>query len=386
MLNHASADNLFKSLDRVEFGSVELTTPDGHTRVFEGRNNGPRARVSLQDWRAIRNLAFGGDIAFAEDYRKGLWETDNLEDLMTFALANDRAMNSYLHGSRLMQLGARLAYLLRRNTKGGSRRNIHAHYDLGNSFYRLWLDGGMSYSSAIYKNGDESLTQAQNNKYDRILDCMQATSGRVLEIGCGWGAFAERALERGDYAIKGITISNEQHEYASGRLNNQAHIALEDYRDQSGKFDSIVSIEMFEAVGERYWPVYFGKIRELLNKGGRAIVQTITIDEGHFERYRKGGDLIRSFVFPGGMLPSEPRFEAAAASQGLRASNSHFFGQDYARTLEEWLKNFDSARDKVLAQGFDAEFIRLWRLYLAACIAGFRTGRTNVMQIELTHA
>lgn len=230
------------------------------------------------------------------------------------------------------------------------------------------------------------MVQAQHNKYDRILDRMETASGNVLEVGCGWGGFAERAHEKGDYALKGITLSDEQHDFAKARTNGYADIVLEDYRHQTGSYDRIVSIEMFEAVGERFWPTYFKKLGELMKPAGKAVIQTITINDTDFNRYRASGDFIRSFIFPGGMLPSPSRFRQEAAKAGLKVENEYFFGQDYARTLTEWLRTFDEKVDKVRALGFDEGFIRLWRFYLGACAGGFRAGRTNVMQVEVSHA
>lgn len=279
-----------------------------------------------------------------------------------------------------------LGYLLRLNTLAGSRKNIQAHYDLGNDFYKLWLDPSMTYSSAIYKTQDETLEGAQHNKYDRILDQMNVDSGSILEIGCGWGGFAERAMERGDFDIKGLTLSEEQKSYAEQRLQSKAEIALEDYRIQKGKFDNIVSIEMFEAVGEKFWPQYFNQVGALLKSGGKAVIQTITINDRDFQSYKKGGDFIRSFIFPGGLLPSPSAFRTAARASGLRPENEFYFGQDYARTLEEWLKNFDAKIEEIKSLGYDEGFIRMWRLYLAACAGAFRAGHINVMQVELSHA
>jgi cyclopropane-fatty-acyl-phospholipid synthase len=382
----STADHFFKKLDHIQYGSVKLTTPDGKTRFFQGKQPGPDAQIHLKKWDVVPNLIARGDLAFAQDYQAGNWDSEDLQAIMSFALANDDVMNKYLHGNKLVQIGARLMYFLRSNHKSGSKRNISAHYDLGNAFYSLWLDRTMTYSSAIYSNPSENLESAQHNKYDRIINRLGKNSGSVLEIGCGWGGFAERALTQGDFNIKGITLSEEQHRFANVRLKNNAQITLEDYRDQTGKFDHIVSIEMFEAVGERYWPTYFNKINSLLKQNGRALIQTITMHDNHFEKYRKGSDMIRSFIFPGGMLPSPKRFDQEAQKAGLKIKDEFFFGQDYAKTLEEWLKNFDANINAVKAQGFNDEFIRLWRFYLAACIAGFRTGRTNVMQVELQHA
>lgn len=386
MLAQIASDKLFRRLDNIHSGRINLTTPDGKTRTFEGKEKGDSASIELHDWRVISNLIRKGDIGFAEDYRAGNWETDDLTKLITIGLINKKALNQFVKGGNVSRAISALSYLLKVNSVRGSKKNIHAHYDLGNEFYKLWLDPSMTYSSALYKNENDSLTQAQHNKYDRIIDCIDQDSGSLLEIGCGWGGFAERAQQQGDYGFKGLTLSQEQHDYAQERLGAKANIALEDYRHQEKKFDNIVSIEMFEAVGEKYWPVYFGKIRELLNEKGKAVIQTITIDENDFEDYRKGGDFIRSFIFPGGMLPSNSRFEQEAKNAGLRTSNTHYFGQDYARTLSQWLDEFDAKREDVKALGFDDGFIRLWRFYLAACVAGFKTKRTDVMQVELSHA
>jgi len=381
-----AADQFLKKLDALEYGRFELVTPDGRKRVFEGRQPGPAACLSLHDWRVVANLAVRGDIGFAEDYKAGLWETACLPDLLSLAMENDRVIDGYIFGSGGMQIMARLSQLLRLNTLSGSRRNISAHYDLGNDFYNLWLDPSMTYSSAIFGHAGENLQSAQMRKYDRIIDRLSPASGRILEIGCGWGGFAARAAERCDSYIKGVTLSEKQRSYATARLGGKADIALEDYRHQEGTFDHIVSIEMFEAVGERYWPVYFDKLSSLLRRGGKAVIQTITIDDNRFEKYRQSGDFIRSYIFPGGMLPSPSRFKAEAESAGFVMTDRFDFGKDYATTLERWLETFDARRADIAALGYDEGFMRMWRFYLAACIAGFRTGRTDVMQVELQHA
>lgn len=386
MLAKFATDKILKKLDNIEEGTLNVTTPDGKVRTFQGRRPGIPANIELRDWRVLPNLITKGNIGFADDYRNGLWDADDIQNLFEISLRNEQAMQKMVVGGRSNRIRAMLSYLLRMNTVKGSKKNIHEHYDLGNAFYKLWLDPTMTYSSALYKPESEDMVTAQHNKYDRILECMNANSGSVLEIGCGWGGFAHRALERGDYGIRGVTISEEQHAYANDRLKGNADIVLEDYRHQGGKFDNIVSIEMFEAVGERYWPTYFNKVGSLLKEKGKAVIQTITIREQDFEEYRNSGDFVRSYIFPGGMLPSESRFAAEAQKAGLRAENQFSFGQDYARTLTEWLKNFDAKLPEVRALGFDERFIRLWRFYLAGCAAGFSTGRTDVMQVELSHA
>lgn len=374
-----------ETLSHSEYGDITVTLPDGKTYDYSGKHKGTRAEITLHDWRAIPALAARGDIGFAEGYREGWWSSNNLVELFSFGLQNESALRHYIYGGVLARVASKLAYLFTQNTLKGSRKNIHAHYDLGNDFYKLWLDPSMTYSAAIFSNTQEDLTLAQHRKYDRIIERL-GNSGNVLEIGCGWGGFAERAIENKDYAIKGLTISTEQHAYATERLKNKAQILMQDYRAQTGKFDHIVSIEMFEAVGEKYWPVYFEKLKSLLASGGKAVIQTITIGEEYFDAYRKSGDAIRTFIFPGGMLPTPTRFEQESDKAGLRMTDSFAFGQDYARTLEHWLERFDAKVAEVRALGFDEKFIRLWRFYLTSCIASFRSGRTNVMQMELQHA
>jgi len=377
-------DQLFKRLDTIEVGSLAVTTPDGKERFFSGKNSGQKASIHLHDWRVVTNIMQKGDIGFAEDYRAGKWDTNDLNALMILGLQNRQAMDRLIVGSGISQIVSMLSYFMKLNTLKGSKKNIHAHYDLGNEFYQLWLDPSMTYSSGIYKDPSETLMQAQHNKYDRILNCLNQTSGQLLEIGCGWGGFAERAQQAGDFDIKGITLSQEQHDYARKRLGEGIKIELEDYRHQQSQYDHIVSIEMFEAVGERYWKTYFSKIADLLSNKGKAVIQTITMNEYDFPLYRRSGDFIRSFIFPGGMLPSPSRFKQEAQRAGLRVEDEFYFGQDYARTLDTWLEKFDQQKDKIKALGFDEGFIRLWRLYLAACSAGFTTERTNVMQVELS--
>ena len=386
MFMKTATDHFLKQLDIIKHGSLKLTLPDGRTHYFSGDSHGATADMTITHWEVISNLLSKGDIGLADDYRKGLWDTSDLIALTTLALENRHALDNCLSGHPLSRVMAMLSYLFKLNTLRGSKKNIHAHYDLGNAFYSLWLDSTMTYSSAIFKGEDETLEQAQHNKYDRILDLLDANSGDLLEVGCGWGGFAERAVTKTNLGLKGITLSEEQHHFARKRLKNSANIVLEDYRHQQSKVDYLVSIEMFEAVGERYWSTYFNKIASLLKNKGKAIVQTITINDQDFASYRRGGDFIRSYIFPGGMLPSPSRFQEVAKDAGLMTGSPYFFGEDYATTLKHWLDNFDQQRDRVIELGFDEPFIRLWRFYLAACISGFKTGKTDVMQIELAHA
>lgn len=378
---------LFRQLERLEFGTLSLTTPDGIIRQFGGLGEGPTAEITLNRWSVIPNILRKGDIGFAEDYRDGHWTTPGLVPLLILSLKNRRALDQLVLGNRLFRLLSKLSYLARRNNLRGSRKNIEAHYDLGNEFYSLWLDKSMSYSAGLF-NGDNnrSLEDAQQAKYDRVLDALDlAEDGSILEIGCGWGGLLERAKTRGHHHLKGITLSPSQQEYARHRLGDAADVEIEDYRETEGKYDGIVSIEMLEAVGEAYWPAYFKKIADLLKKEGKAVIQTITIDEQDFARYRQGGDFIRSFVFPGGMLPSLPRFQEEADRAGLKVEQPFFFGPDYAETLTRWLKAFEASKSELPRLGFDEKFVRLWRFYLSGCAAAFTTGRTNVMQATLTH-
>lgn len=387
MLTNKMKTKFFEIIDKIEYGKITISTPDGKTQVFEGIHSGVHGNINIYDWKVIKNLAIKGDIGFAEDYRDGLWDCENLEKVFLVGLQNEKAFNNFLYGSLISRVLSQISSLFTQNTINGSKKNIHAHYDLGNSFYKLWLDPTMTYSGAIFEDSMISLEQAQKNKYQRIIDCLGKKSGNILEVGCGWGGFAEEALEYGgDFTIKGITLSKEQKEYANNRLQNKAKIVLEDYRNQKGVYDAIVSIEMFEAVGEKFWPIYFKKMKSLLSPSGKAVVQTITIDNKYFENYRKSGDMIRTFIFPGGMLPSPIRFQEEAIRAGLVVSNIYDFGLDYAKTIEYWLSLFEENIDKIAKIGFDLKFTRLWRFYLASCIANFKIKRTSVMQVELSHA
>jgi cyclopropane-fatty-acyl-phospholipid synthase len=376
-----------RALEHIRHGTFHLVTPEGRDYHFSGPAAGPHAHLHLKTWDVIRNMALRGDVALAEDYRDGKWDSDHLEGLFLNGLQNEQALDSFIYGGVFGRLAARAMTFLRRNTRQGSRRNIAAHYDLGNAFYQEWLDPTMTYSAALFRQEDEPLASAQTNKYQRILDQLADApqGGQILEVGCGWGGFAEAAARAG-HGVHGITLSQEQHRYAVERLHPYgatAQVALTDYRDQQGRFDHLVSIEMFEAVGERYWPTYFQKVASLLHTKGRAVIQTITIAEPYFERYRRGGDAIRTFIFPGGMLPSVSRFEHTARAAGLAVTNPHAFGHDYARTLRRWLVGFEAKAGTLKGMGYDERFQRLWRYYLASCAASFQVGRTDVYQFTL---
>lgn len=385
MLQSYVVKGFLRAFESVQHGSIEITIPGLGSRHFGGDKPGVGADLVIHDVRAIMAFAQKGDIGFAESYRNGWWESQSLEDLLLFGLQNEAYLDAYIYGHTLSRIASRLSYLFTRNTLKGSKKNIHQHYDLGNAFYALWLDPSMTYSSALFHDHGECLMQAQYRKYDRILERL-SSSGSLLEIGCGWGGFAERAQEKGDYGMKCLTLSESQKEYAQNRLGDRAVVSLEDYRHQKGTYDQIVSIEMFEAVGEKYWPIYFSKVKSLLAKKGKALIQTITIKDQYFERYRQGGDFIRTFIFPGGMLPSPERFKNISQQEGLVITDQFAFGKNYALTLKRWLKAFEEKQNQVLALGFDEPFIRMWRFYLSCCIASFTSGRTDVVQMELEHA
>ncbi len=374
-----------QALEGLKYGSLTLVDPNGKSTTFTGSVPGPHANFELSDWSVMRNAMLRGDIALGEDYIAGLWQTDSIEALFSVFMLNMDELDSYAHGDWIRRLGF-LIYnrIVCRNDKKGSRANIESHYDVGNDFYKLWLDETMTYSSALYSDGASALGDAQRAKYGRILGRV-GDADSILEVGCGWGGFAEEAV-RDNRKLTGLTISPAQHAFAKERLGGAADIRLQDYRDTEGKFDAIVSIEMFEAVGERYWGQYFQMLSQKLKRGGRAVVQTITIGDEFFDSYRTRSDFIRHYVFPGGMLPSSKRFQEEAAKAGLKTNDVFSFGQDYARTLREWLTRFEARREEILAMGYSDAFIRNWRFYISICAAAFAINRTNVIQVELSHA
>lgn len=375
-------------LRKLQSGAVRVHFPDGQSELF-GDDAHP-VSLRLKEWDVCGAVLKRGDIGFAEAYIEGQWDTDDLPPLLGIMLRNRQALETVIYGTWWGSFAYRLRHLFNRNSKGGSRKNIHAHYDLGNDFYREWLDASMTYSSALFAGEErQSLESAQQAKYRRILDQLQLDEGaRVLEIGCGWGGFAEAAARERGAQVTGLTLSTEQLDYARARMQRaglQEHVQLllQDYRDTEGRFDAIASIEMFEAVGEAYWPDYFRCIARNLRAGGRACIQTIVIDDVLFERYRKGTDFIQQYIFPGGMLPSPSAFRKAAERHGLEVNESLAFGLDYGHTLALWRRDFHAKLDIVRAQGFDERFIRTWDFYLAYCEAGFRAGSVDVMQFTL---
>ncbi len=378
-------------LEKIAHGTLEIRLPDGGT-VCCG-HGGASVTLEIGNWTVFDRILERGDVGFAEAWIDGEWDAPDLTALLTLLANNRDALSHAVYGQWWSLLSARLRHLFNDNTRTGSRRNIMAHYDLGNDFYRLWLDPTMTYSSALFA-GDvsRSLEQAQLAKYRRILSQLNARPGqRVLEIGCGWGGFAEVAAGEAGLQVHGVTLSPAQLEFARQRmvragLDGQVKLDLCDYRDLTGeKYDYIVSIEMFEAVGERWWPSYFKTLQRMLAPEGRALVQSITIRNELFARYRRGTDFIQQHVFPGGMLPSPAVFERHAAGAGLAVRDILAFGPDYSRTLAEWSVRFEQQWQAIEAQGFDERFHRLWRFYLSYCQAGFNSACTDVMQFELAH-
>ena len=371
-------------LEKIQFGRLELRLPDGSCQVFGEGEHG--VSLHVHDEMMFSQILARGDIGLAEAYIDGAWDAPDLTGVMTLLARNRDALRTAVYGRWQSLLMARIRHLLNNNSKTGSRKNIMAHYDLGNDFYKLWLDPSMSYSSALYRAVDDGdLETAQHAKYRRILRRLGADAGQhVLEIGCGWGGFAEMAVAEG-LKTTGVTLSPAQLEWAQKRVP-EANLQLKDYRDIGEKFDHVVSIEMFEAVGERWWPTYFKTIKKALKPGGRAVIQSITISDEIFGDYRKGTDFIQQHVFPGGMLPSRSAFRAAAAKQGLTVRSEYAFGHDYARTLAAWRTSFEEKWPEIAEQGFDETFRRLWRMYLCYCEAGFLAGTVDVVHFELDHA
>jgi cyclopropane-fatty-acyl-phospholipid synthase len=388
-----AARALLAVLSRLRYGHLELIGPAGRGFSFPGLLPGPDAEIHLEDWGVASDLLRSGDIGFAEAYLQGRWHSPDLTAALTLAGLNHGALEQAIYGRRWGALLFRLRHLIRANTRVGARRNIHAHYDLGNDFYRRWLDQSMTYSSALF-GGDWSRTleDAQTAKYERILRLVNPRAGeRILEIGCGWGGFAEYAARTRGCRVHGITVSRRQLGWAQDRIRRAGldplvTLEFRDYRDLDGEFDHVVSIEMYEAVGERFWPLYFDTVARRLKRGGRAVVQAIVIADQLFHRYRRGTDFIQQYIFPGGMLASPTVFAAHAHGAGLELRTPHHFGADYAETLRRWQHAFNQAWTEIQAPGFDARFKRLWNFYLSYCEAGFRAGTTDVMQVEMRHA
>ena len=397
----SAARATLKLLLRLKHGTLTVKLPDGSVQRFGGTSSSgqmPQASLHLLNWNVCTAALKSGDIGFAESYIAGDWTTPHLTDLLQVFIVNRKEVEDVIYGTWLGRFAYRVKHLLNRNTKANSQKNIHAHYDLGNAFYELWLDGTMNYSSAIFETPDMSMKDAQHAKVRRALRMARVKPGdRVLEIGCGWGALAEKAVHEFGASIVGVTLSTEQLKWANTRLvnaglNDKADLRLQDYRDigkaagsavQDAPFDAICSIEMVEAVGREYWPEYFQTIHRLLKPGGHACIQSIVIADGLFERYLGSTDFIQQYIFPGGCLPCPKEFRAQAAKANLEVVDEFSFGLDYAHTLKLWREQFAAQQAHVLQLGFDERFIRIWEFYLSYCEAAFLQANTDVVQYTL---
>ncbi|MDD2690961.1 MAG: cyclopropane-fatty-acyl-phospholipid synthase [Simplicispira sp.] len=386
----ASARTALRLLARLQHGALTVQLPDGSVQHF-GPGGGTVAAITLKNWNVFAAALKSGDIGFAESYIAGDWTTPHLAELLKLLIANRQAIEGMVYGTWAGRLLYRLKHLLHRNTRANSQKNIHAHYDLGNAFYALWLDETMNYSSAWFEGRlDGDLSAAQHAKVRRALTLAGVAPGsRVLEIGCGWGALAEMATTEFGATLTGVTLSTEQLDFARQRMErlgvgSQADLRLQDYRDiDDGPYDAICSIEMIEAVGQEYWPTYFQSVQRLLKPGGRACIQSIVIDDALFDRYTRSTDFIQQYIFPGGCLPCPREFRRQAQAAGLRVVDELAFGLDYAETLRRWHERFVAQRTHILQQGFDQRFLHIWEFYLAYCEAAFTMGNINLVQYTL---
>ena len=391
-----AARAVLKLLLRLKHGTLTLKLPDGSVQRF-GNGESPMASLHLLNWNVCSAALKSGDIGFAESFIAGDWTTPHLTELLRVLIINRKEVDDMIYGTWLGRFVYRIKHLLNRNTKANSQKNIHAHYDLGNAFYELWLDGTMNYSSAIFQTPETSMKDAQHAKVRRALRMARVQPGdRVLEIGCGWGALAEAATKEFDASVVGVTLSTEQLEWAQKRMLREgvaerADLRLQDYRDigkttRDEPFDAICSIEMVEAVGQAYWPEYFQTVARLLKPGGYACIQSIVIADDLFERYIGSTDFIQQYIFPGGCLPCPKEFRAQARAAGFEVVDEFSFGQDYARTLQLWRDDFMAQESHVLQLGFDRRFIRIWEFYLCYCEAAFTEANTDVVQYTLRKA
>jgi|TARA_B110000261_G_scaffold148842_1_gene174924 cyclopropane-fatty-acyl-phospholipid synthase len=371
-------------------GCIDFVLDDGRTFRAEGPHPGPVCEIQIHNFGIFERLLREGQLGFCDAYLDGQWSTPDLQAFMDYIHAdNDEVFDSF-PGQKLVQFYERLRFWMQGNSKGQARKNISYHYDLGNDFYGLWLDKTMTYSSALFETGQESLEEAQTAKYASMVDQMGVNAGdHVLEIGCGWGGFAEYAAKERGLSVTCLTISKEQIKYAQDRINaaglqDLVTLKLQDYRDETGVYDGIASIEMFEAVGEKYWPSYFQTVHDRLKPGGQATLQIITVRDDRFEIYRKSVDFIQKYIFPGGMLPSPLVLSKQAQEAGLKVVKSIEFGESYSETLRRWHDTFNDKWDQVLAMGFDDRFRRMWNFYLTSCAATFHYGNCDVTQITIS--
>lgn len=376
---------LWQALENISCGSLEVELFSHEAKVFHGKNSGPQAKIIIKTANLIDEVISGGDVAFGESYINGDWESPDLPTLLTFLTLNSQSLEKFFHAQKFRAALLFLQSFFTKNTKRGSKKNIKAHYDLGNDFYQLWLDETMTYSSGLFNNEFNSLADAQRQKYQNILD--KLVGNTILEIGCGWGGFAEMAAKN-HKSVTCLTISPKQKAFAEERLRKLdskqlTKIKLQDYREENSSYDNVVSIEMFEAVGKEYWEQYFSVVNQNLRNEGRAVLQIITINEEVFKDYINRVDFIQQHIFPGGILPSKTIIRQLAKRHGFKINSELAFGNDYAKTLLIWLQRFDEQHDSIRNLGFSEEFIRKWRFYLSYCAAGFTANRTDVVQFEL---
>ncbi len=381
--------SVFDLAKQIRRGRIDFVMPDGRVFRAEGSEAGPVAELRVHDADTFARLVREGDLGFCDAYIEGGWSTPDLQAFLDFLQADNEVLYDGFPGMFFVRLYERMRHWMNRNTKDQAKKNISYHYDLGNDFYALWLDETMTYSSALFETGQESMEAAQEAKYASMIDQMGAQPGdHVLEIGCGWGGFAEYAAKQRGLRVTGLTISEEQLKYARERiekagLSDMVEFRLQDYRDETGQYDGIASIEMFEAVGEQYWPAYFNTVRDRLKPGRNATLQIITIAEERFEVYRKGVDFIQKYIFPGGMLPSPGALREEIGKAGLDLVKSIEFGESYSQTLRRWHETFNARWDEVQALGFDDRFKRMWNFYLTSCAAAFHSGNCDVTQITI---
>ena len=380
--------NLFlKLISQLKKGQLNVTLENGQVRIFKGSEPGRDAELNIKDARAYGKILSASDIGLAEAYRDGWLDSPNMAELLLLCLENQEALEKGFKGTALGMLLYKTKHYLNRNSKAGSKKNIQAHYDLGNNFYQLWLDSTMTYSAAIFKHEDETLESAQKNKYQRIIDTLQLKStDHILEIGCGWGGFATMAALQSGCRVTCLTLSQEQFNHAQSlvdklNLEDLITIKLCDYRDERGVYDHIVSIEMIEAVGQEYWNTYFEVLKERLKPGGKVMIQSIVMDDEHFDHYRQSTDFIQQYIFPGGMLLAPKVLKDFGQKYQLQVKDFFNFGLDYAKTLQIWRQEFMSNIDSVRRIGFDESFLKLWDFYYVYCEAGFRSKKIDVVQI-----
>ena len=380
---------VFDLVGKLNSGRVDFILPDGRRFRAEGSKPGPVAEITINNPDVFARLVREGDLGFCDAYLDGWWTTPDLQAFMDFIHADNDDMYDGFPGMALVRAWEKARFWFQSNTKRQALKNISYHYDLGNDFYSLWLDDTMTYSSALFTTSQESLEKAQIAKYASMVDQMGVKPGdHVLEIGCGWGGFAEYAAKERGLKVTGLTISKEQLDYANKRikskgLSDKVNLKLQDYRDETGVYDGVASIEMFEAVGEKYWPVYFDKIKQCLKPGKQATLQIITIQDARWDVYRKSVDFIQKYIFPGGMLPSPSVLRQEIHRAGLSVQHSIEFGKSYSQTLRRWFEVFNNKWDNISAMGFDDRFRRMWNFYLTSCAATFESGNCDVTQITL---